>query len=80
MNLLLLFLAFSFSVIISTNFLANEVLAEEYNDDKEYCGDYNGEWNSDKEKCEFSDEISKESYKQSICRDDDEAKHYPEIC
>lgn len=50
MNLLLSFLAFSFSVIISTNFLANEILAEPYNDDKNYCRDYNGEWNIDKEK------------------------------
>ena len=79
MNLLLSFLAFSFS-IISTNFLANEILAEPYNDDKNYCRDYNGEWNSDKEKCEFKDENSEEAYKQSICRDDDEAKHYSKIC
>ena len=78
MNLLLLFLAFSF--IISTIFLANEILAGSFNDDEEYCGDYNGKWISDKGKCEFPDDNSKEAYKQSICRNDDDAKHYPKLC
>lgn len=31
-------------------------------------------------KNEFKDENSEEAYKQSICSNDDEAKHYPKIC
>lgn len=80
MNLFLLFLAFSFSVIISTNFLSNELLAQPFDDDKEYCGDYNGVWNSDEGKCVFTNENSKEAYIKSICKDPEEAKHYPKIC
>jgi hypothetical protein len=80
MDLLLIFLVSSSVTMITTPPFFNELFAEEFNDDREYCSDYNGLWNKDKEKCEFKDKDNKEAYEYSICKDPKEAEHYPQVC
>lgn len=80
MYLFVLFLASIFLVTIVTNSLSNELFAQPFTDDREYCSDYNGIWNSEEGKCEFINESNKEAYIKSICKNPEEAKHYPEIC
>lgn len=80
MYIFILFLAFIFLVTVITNSLSDELLAQPFTDDKEYCSDYNGKWNSEEGKCEFTSESNQEAYIKSICKDPEEGKHYPKIC
>ncbi|MFB5600168.1 MAG: hypothetical protein ACE5SW_08090 [Nitrososphaeraceae archaeon] len=80
MSLVLSFLTFIIVIMISTSSLPNALFAEQFNDDKEYCSDYNGEWDIDKGECEFTDKGGKEAYTESICSDPEEGKHYPQLC
>ena len=65
----------------------NTIIAEKNDDDnkeenkpKEYCKDYGGEWNDDKEKCEIEDEEERTYYEDDVCDDPADSLRYPKVC
>jgi hypothetical protein len=77
---------FTISIILLEPFV-NTIFAEKSGDDKkeknkpkEYCKDYGGEWNDDKEKCEIEGDEERTYYEDDVCDDPDDSDRYPKIC
>lgn len=61
--------------------LVNIIFAEKNdNKPKEYCKDYEGKWNDDKEKCEIEDDEERTYYEDDVCDDLDDSLRYPKVC
>jgi len=78
-------LLFTISIILLGHSV-NTIFAEknddnkEQNKPKEYCKDYGGEWNDDKEKCEIEDDEERTYYEDDVCDDPNDSLRYPKVC